>query len=327
MSGLITVIVPCFNYGHYLEQCVRSLQAQSYRQWKCIIVDDGSTDETPRLCERLAQADPRVSFVRQLNAGLSAARNTGIGRAEGDVVQLLDADDLLEPDKFAVQMRYLAANAEDDIVLGDAVFFECAASGALTTSSHGPGPRNFIDGKLSSSALLAALVRGNICAVNAPLVRRRVFERIGLFDQSLRAHEDWDFWIRCAMGNCRFAFLSAGQDRALVRRHGVNMSGDREKMLKTAITVRERVRAYRLPPSLNAQNEEHLAELKWRCGLDLIVAGKVREGSRLYIAGLSASRKRLWVLAHLLLLLPGVAPLARLRIRLRSNERGSRDTE
>jgi glycosyltransferase involved in cell wall biosynthesis len=317
MPELITVIVPCFNYGHYLPQCIGSLQAQSHQQWECIIVDDGSTDSTPDACRRLALADSRVTFIRQPNAGLSAARNAGVRLAKGDAVQLLDADDILEPDKFAVQMRYLAENPEQDIVVGRALFFEGAVADRLTTLGYGPGSTNLVPGKQRSTDVLAALVRDNICAVNAPLVRRSVFERVGLFDESLRAHEDWDFWVRCALDGRRFAVHTERNDRALVRQHDRNMSSSTETMLKTGILVRERL-AFQLPGGLKEENRERLSEWKCILGVELIGAGRLAEGCALCWQGLQLSGDKPRRLSQLLSLAPGVSNVARLARKLRA---------
>src|SRR6266513_1317656 len=124
MSKVVSIIVPCFNYARYLKECMESLVKQSYQRWECIIVDDGSTDSTPEVCARLSRWESRVTFLRHNNRGLSAARNAGIRQARGEFVQLLDADDLLEPDKLKVQVEFLDAHPDIDIALGEAAFFE-----------------------------------------------------------------------------------------------------------------------------------------------------------------------------------------------------------
>ena len=107
MSSLVSVVVPCFNYGRFLDECITSLAQQSHKAWECIIVDDGSTDDTPEVCARLARSDPRIRFFRQHNGGLSAARNAGIRQARGVMIQMLDADDCLQPRKIGNQAAFL----------------------------------------------------------------------------------------------------------------------------------------------------------------------------------------------------------------------------
>jgi glycosyltransferase involved in cell wall biosynthesis len=315
--ALVTVIVPCFNYGRYLEQCVGSLVGQSHAEWECIIVDDGSTDDTAKISARLAAEDPRVSLVRQENRGPNAARNVGIQRARGDLVQFLDADDILEPDKLKVQVRHLAAHDDIDIVLGDAAFFEDAASLRLGLRRWGGGiggaPRR-IEG--NSEAVLEAFVSENICVIHAALLRRRVFARAGLLDETLRGHEDWEFWLRCALIGCRFSFVAAGNDRALVREHPTNTSGQSELMLRTAITVRERFDRH-LPPAMKALNCGRLLDLKSRLGIELVRLGRTREGWALYKEALRTAPRRGRMLLRAILLVPGAAALLRLLRNLR----------
>ena len=313
MPRLVSVVVPCFNYGRYLNDCVASLTSQSYANWECIIVDDGSTDDTADVCARLRETDPRVKYVRQENSGLSAARNAGIRLTQGEFVQLLDADDLLETNKLKVQAEFLEQHRDTDIVVGDTAFFSASlslgvreGSRRVLNASHIPrGP----------NGVLGALVRENICAVNAALVRRSVFDSVGLFNESLRAHEDWEFWLRCATRGQRFAFISAGGDCAMVRNHGSNMSTRRDLMLNTAISVREHM-ASLLPDHLAADNAERLSELKWRFGIDLIRAGRPEEGWKLYRDGLRSARRKPSVLLRLFLLVPGVAAAARFNRRI-----------
>ncbi|WP_294542749.1 glycosyltransferase [uncultured Gemmiger sp.] len=98
MSPLISVVVPVYNSAPYLETCLRSLLAQTWQDWEAILVDDGSTDGSARLCDTWAKKEPRLRVIHQKNAGVSAARNAGIAAARGEYLAFVDADDWVEPD-------------------------------------------------------------------------------------------------------------------------------------------------------------------------------------------------------------------------------------
>ena len=96
----ISVIVPCYNVTDYLGRCVDSIVNQTYRELEIILVDDGSSDTTGELCDRLAMADSRIKVVHKENGGLSDARNAGIDVAQGDFYAFVDGDDYLEADTY-----------------------------------------------------------------------------------------------------------------------------------------------------------------------------------------------------------------------------------
>lgn len=93
----VTVIVPVYNVQNYLEKCVRSILAQTFSDFELIMVDDGSTDESPRICDQLAQADPRITVIHKPNGGLSSARNAALDIALGKYIAFIDSDDYVEP--------------------------------------------------------------------------------------------------------------------------------------------------------------------------------------------------------------------------------------
>lgn len=99
---MISVIVPVYNVEQYLCDCVQSVISQTYTDWECILVDDGSTDGSLALCRQFEAADPRVRVLTQPNQGVSAARNTGLDAARGDYIAFLDSDDVLHPEYLAV---------------------------------------------------------------------------------------------------------------------------------------------------------------------------------------------------------------------------------
>src|SRR5437870_12319582 len=101
---LVSIIVPSYNYAHFIGEALQSIQSQTYSNWECIVVDDGSTDDTGALVRQLAEKDGRIKYVRQENRGLAAARNAGMANSEGVYFQFLDADDLLEPQKLERQV-------------------------------------------------------------------------------------------------------------------------------------------------------------------------------------------------------------------------------
>ena len=106
ISAKVSVIIPCYNAGRYVAETLESLRQQTWPNLEVIVVDDGSTDDSARIIEAFAGLD--LTLIRQSNRGQTAALNVGLARAKGDFVQYLDADDLIDADKIAVQMARLA---------------------------------------------------------------------------------------------------------------------------------------------------------------------------------------------------------------------------
>ena len=109
-SPCISVIVPVYNVAPYLERCVASICAQTYLNLEILLVDDGSTDDSGQICDRLARTDARIRVIHKENGGLSSARNAGLDAAAGDFVGFVDSDDWIEPDMYeamlALMQRY-----------------------------------------------------------------------------------------------------------------------------------------------------------------------------------------------------------------------------
>lgn len=112
----VSIIMPAFNAAHFIEEAIGSVLAQTCEDWELIVVDDGSTDETAAILAR--QLDPRISVIRQANAGVSAARNAALDAATGEFVTFMDADDRLPAEALMRRIGYLRANPAVDIVNG-----------------------------------------------------------------------------------------------------------------------------------------------------------------------------------------------------------------
>ena len=100
MNEKISVIVPVYNSINCLERCVASIRRQTYPELEILLIDDGSTDGTGKLCEELARQDGRIRVYHKANGGASSARNLGIARAEGEFLGFVDSDDYIEPDTY-----------------------------------------------------------------------------------------------------------------------------------------------------------------------------------------------------------------------------------
>ena len=101
----ISVVIPCYNVEPYLERCVSSVIGQTYPELEIILVDDGSTDATGELCDKLSKTDARIKVIHKENGGLSDARNAGIDVAEGEFYSFVDGDDYLEPDAYEMMTK------------------------------------------------------------------------------------------------------------------------------------------------------------------------------------------------------------------------------
>ncbi len=115
---MISVVIPAYNVASTLERCIRSMLIQTYKDLEIILIDDGSTDQTPGLCDKLVHEDSRIKVVHQPNSGVSAARNKGIELAKGDYLCFVDSDDFVEPD-YLQRLLHSITSANADIAICD----------------------------------------------------------------------------------------------------------------------------------------------------------------------------------------------------------------
>jgi glycosyltransferase involved in cell wall biosynthesis len=180
----VSVIVPVYNRPVYVRQAVDSALAQECPGgFEVIVVDDGSTDDTPQV---LAGYGDRIRVVRQRNGGAAAARNAGIGAAQGEYFALLDSDDLWMPGKLAAQVALLDAHPDAGFAHSDVEeFFE-----------GGTGKRWTRRPEIVSGDVLKVLLRRNVIHTMSVMIRRRAIEEVGDFDPRYPPCEDWDLWLR-----------------------------------------------------------------------------------------------------------------------------------
>lgn len=226
---LVSVIIPCHNYGRYLAEAVGSVLGQTHTAVEVIIVDDGSQDNSGAVAARLG-ADPRVRLLAQAQGGISKARNTGLAAGTGRYVIFLDADDCWpQADQLARQVAFLETHAEYGWIFGDARPFDetgytspsyLQANGYYQQECAAPRPWEL------TVALLCQ--PGFFLPTGTVLLRRTCLERVGGFDETLRMFEDIDMWVRLV--DQPLAFIA--QNLLARREHGANAG--RERFVRTA---------------------------------------------------------------------------------------------
>jgi glycosyltransferase involved in cell wall biosynthesis len=181
---VVSVVIPCHNYARYLPEAVSSVVAQTFRTWELVIVDDGSTDDTVEVAEDLIARHPDrcIRLLRQDNAGVSAARNTGIAAAAGRYILPLDADDVIAPTMLEKTVAVLDGNP------GIAI----ASTDVFTFTDDDLPPQVMPLPAYSRELLLQRLIM-----FYCSLYRREAWQTVGGYDESMRAGEDWDFWVGC----------------------------------------------------------------------------------------------------------------------------------
>lgn len=242
-SGLVSVIVPTYNYGHLIHETLECILESSIPNWECIVVDDGSTDNTAQVIEPFTLKDSRFKYVYQSNAGLSAARNTGIRHAKGEFIQLLDSDDWIEKHKLELHRKYLNENPQVSLVYSEVRYVIPGEPGWRYSMTDPDQPWQIEPTNDGAAFWLGLLLRQNLFVVNAPLMRRTVFDSIGCFDETLKSVEDWDYWCRCVCEGLIFRKFSPEGTFALVRMHRGSMSTNTLRMQENALIVREKLQS------------------------------------------------------------------------------------
>jgi glycosyltransferase involved in cell wall biosynthesis len=256
---LVSIIVPCYNYGHLLSETLSNIRLQLFEHWECLIIDDGSTDNTKLIANDFIQKDSRFSYIYQTNQGLSAARNTGIKNSNGKFIQLLDADDFIEINKLQSQLGVFDSNPHVDLVYSEVRFFYSEAPNDFFMSLNGDQKSwmPYVD-STDQENLKTTLIKINICVVNAPLIRKEVFHKIGVFSTKLKSVEDWEFWCRCAFAGVQFLFEKSPNTNALVRLHENSMSRSLKGMMEASCIARDTINDLILADKNNKHSKERL---------------------------------------------------------------------
>jgi glycosyltransferase involved in cell wall biosynthesis len=270
-----SLIIPTFNHARFLGAAIDSALTQTLGAVDVIVVDDGSTDETPAVLERYAG---RVRVLRQPNRGLSAARNAGLAAARGTFVAFLDADDIMAPTKLAAQLAVLERSPAIGWTYCD-VLMQTVATGATTRASERFGyAARALDGWL-----FPELIHGNFIPAIAPLVRRTALETAGGFDERLTALEDWDMWLRLSL-IAEARYTPAVLVTYRVRPGG--MSEDRARMDKSRFQVLDKINRTRpvALESLGNAGRRIIADMHNWLGKEAYASGDWREARRRFAA-------------------------------------------
>ncbi len=240
----VSVVIPLFNAGRFVEEAVASALAQP-ETLEVIVVDDGSTDDGLARCLALAGNHPqRLLVLRHAdegNHGAGASRNLGIAQARGELIAFLDADDYFLPNRFGRSVPQLVANADlDGVYEAVQVMFD----GPDAQRDWDPLARTLITlpENVAPPHLLRLLAQGRQGNFHTGgiMLRRRAFERAGVFDSDLSLGQDVALWWRLAAG-CRLVGGQLDRPVAIYRRHGRNRAGPHHPdFRRTRLTVAKR---------------------------------------------------------------------------------------
>jgi glycosyltransferase involved in cell wall biosynthesis len=229
-SPRFSVIIPSYNRADFLPQAIDSVLAQGYQEFELIVVDDGSTDDTPAV---LAARAGQFVHLRQENRGLAAARNAGLRVARGEFVGFLDSDDCWEPGFLAAVLATFEAHPDCGVVF--VAERELSATGERRPRIHtkrSPGIFFTTEGLVGRDTGVGCGRPG--------VARRRWVAELGGFDESFRSAVDCEMWIRWSF---RVRMVLLPEPLVLRRLHGGHLSGDRGKNARHWLTILERLAA------------------------------------------------------------------------------------
>jgi len=220
-NKLVTTIIPCYNQSQYLEEALQSVLNQTHTHWECIMVNDGSTDNTEEIAKTWAAKDPRFLYFYKENGGVSSARNFGLERAKGGYIQFLDADDILDKIKFELSLNQLDNKENDAIKMAISHFRKFTNNPNKTSNPYCNLNAQFFN----FESLLYQWNETFSIPIHCGFFEASLFESIR-FPENLTAQEDWIVWVNIFKQGNKALFID--EPLALYRRNNDSrtMSGD-----------------------------------------------------------------------------------------------------
>jgi len=243
---LVSIIIPCYNQGQFLDKTLQSVFMQTHTNWECIIIDDGSTDNSREVAGLWVNKDNRFQYHQIENSGVSAARNKALKMAKGDWIQFLDADDLLAATKLEDSL--IAYNKDNNLNFISSNFRHFTHNSAETSPSFCKlGVEHFTFEKM--------IFEWNdtfSLPIHCVLLKKELTEKV-FFPETLTAQEDWFFWVSVFKKTPRCHFID--EPLVLYRSHP-------ESRIKSKSIIKDQLMVYRLfEKSLTSGEYKKLSEI------------------------------------------------------------------
>ncbi|SFN72256.1 Glycosyltransferase involved in cell wall bisynthesis [Bizionia echini] len=213
-AALVSIIIPTYNRASYIGAALNSIMAQSYTHWECLVVDDGSKDNTEEIMHAICEQDSRISYYKRSKdypKGVNGARNFGIANSKGSYIAFCDDDDFWLPEKLEKQIPIFKAHPEVGLVTGNIEY----------VNADGVRTGRIIAQRGNHGYVFEDLLFKNRLSMITPVIRRSVIDKVGLFNTNFTLSEDWEYWRRVAY---YYPFYALPDVLACVRKHNANTS-------------------------------------------------------------------------------------------------------
>jgi glycosyltransferase involved in cell wall biosynthesis len=283
----VSVVIPTYNSATFLKDAIESVLGQTYSDFEIIVIDDGSTDDTEDVLRSFGE---RISYVKQENKGVSAARNHGIRLARAQYVAFLDADDLWVPQKLAEQIPLLDKDAGIGLVYSDWTIV--SEQGVSVSSFHSSRPP-------ASGHVFSELIETGFILTSGTVVRRSCLNEVGDFDESLSIAQDYDLWLRIC-----YRWKVGVVNKALVTKRSWNgsLSSNLSKTAAERIALFEKM--LRNFDDMTTQNRRlvrsQLAINYWDVGYDHFDRLMLKEARKNFVSSVSINWRNRKALGYLI---------------------------
>ncbi len=225
---LISVIVPCYNQADFLDEALRSVANQTFHGWECIIVNDGSADDTAKIALEWVKSDTRFKYFYKQNGGLSSARNYGLDQAKGTYIQFLDSDDFLDPKKMELSLEQIHDSGNETLVaISDFRMFR------ITPADSIPPYCKLDESLFTFENILHYWDDFFSIPIHCGFFPALLFANYR-FNENLRAKEDWVMWANIFRNGAKGSFIDKPLAFYRINPSGMTMSTTMEKDFMSA---------------------------------------------------------------------------------------------
>jgi glycosyltransferase involved in cell wall biosynthesis len=223
----VSVVMSVYNGERHLKEAVDSILCQTFKEFEFIIIDDGSTDGTPKILEEYLGKDQRIEVLHQENAGLTRSLNRGIALVQGGYIARMDADDVAFPERLEKQVDFMHKNPE--VGLLGTTYYE------IDGNSNRIGKKVF---PTSDDELQKTLIKYNPFSHASVIIRKETLDKVGLYDENIKRAQDYDLWFKIG----RVSKIANLKEPLMMRRYSnknISIANENEQ-LKWAIRIRKK---------------------------------------------------------------------------------------